>query len=611
MTRLASTRRLRVASVGALVFGLVTLSSPLAWAEPGFSSVRAISIPSGVHASDVTYKSIACVSTGNCTAVGVVGNGSAFPIVVNQIAGVWGEPHQLGDFMTDSAHEGAMQISCSAAGECTVVGGDQVGGWGGLGVPPLEVFPYVVTESGGNWGTIEFVDLPVDANTLEDAEFSSLWCSSSGTCEAVGQYETSTETWRGMRALEVGGDWGNATSLPGTENPASGVPVVYSTCTSSGNCVAVSDGTTWTETAGTWGSPSPFGETSDPDQSFQPSGVGCPTTTTCVAVGMIGVATPGAFIAASELESSGTWGSPTTLPLPALSAVETQSRLTSISCQATLCVAVGSGGNNAKIYSNYDPISATWSNGSFSSIGIDQIGPVGQRNPDDASAFRDISCPPVAACEAIGQHSTWVLGVGPSDSSQFEVDIRPKEQVSTPGPPATVTAFPGLNNVQVVWTPPTEDGGAPITSYTATISPGGSTCNNTYPYCQFNGLIDGRQYVVTVRDTNGTATSTQLTFSNHVFAGAVPSTPARLRAVLGGVGEFTSTSPSGEPILRYEISATGKGHTYRCVSNRTVCRLNHLRGGVTYSVTASALDVTGWSGPSPAISYRQPRTARP
>ena len=555
----------------------------------------------------MTYKAIACVSTGNCTAVGIVGNGSAFPIVVDQTAGVWGEARQLGDIKSDSAHQGTMQILCSAAGDCTAVGSDQVGGWGGLGVPPLEVFPYVVTESGANWGTIEFVDPPADANTLEDAGFSSLWCSSSGTCEAVGQYETSSGTWRGMRALEVGGDWGGATSLPGTENPASGVPAVNFSCTSVGNCVAVSDGTTWTENAGTWGSPSPFGETSDPDQSFQPSSVGCPTTTTCVAVGTMDAATQGTFIAAFDSETSGTWGTPTSLPLPALSAVETQSGLTSISCQTSQCVAVGSGGNNAEIYSNYDPISATWSNGSFSSIGVDQIGPVGQRIPADASAFQDVSCPPVAACEAIGQHSKWVLGVGPSVGSQFEVDIQPTEHVGAPGPPATVTAFPGLNNVQVVWTPPTEDGGAPITTYSARISPGDTTCSNPYPYCQFNGLIDGHQYVVTVRDSNGTATSTQVTVSNHVFAGAVPSTPTGLRGVPGDFGEFTwsrATSPSGEPILRYEISAIGKGHTYRCVSNRTVCRLNHLPGGVTYSVTASALDATGWSATSAAISYR-------
>jgi hypothetical protein len=180
-----------------------------------------------------------------------------------------------------------------------------------------------------------------------------------------------------------------------------------------------------------------------------------------------------------------------------------------------------------------------------------------------------------------------------------------------PGPPASVIAYAALQSVELTWTPPTEDGGAPITSYTATISPGGATCVNTYPFCIFNGLTNGRQYVVTVRDTNGTANSAQRTFSNHVFAGAVPSTPTNLRAIRARDGEFAwskSSSPYGEAVLRYAINATGDGRTYHCVSTHLSCLLKALPIGGTFSVTVAALDVTGWSGPSATLVYGPTRS---
>lgn len=580
------------------------LITPVAGAEPGFRGVATVPVPTDVEPTHVTYQSIACVSAGNCSAIG-----SAFdePFVVQQTAGSWGSPQQLEGYMTGGYDvNGPMRIACPATGACVAVGGEQSGGDFGPGSTPIVEFPYVVTESGARWGKIAFVAPPADADAATPrASFTSLWCSSPGNCVAVGPYATSTNTTRAMEISETNGVWGSTTALPGSEGP---VTAVYFSCSSPGDCTAISEEAAWTETAGVWGEPSAFGQAGDPTLAFQPDDLSCDAPGTCIAVGAAFPQGSSDSLPASDVETDGTWEGVTVLPLPKLSAIETGAMLSSISCQASACVAVGTGGHTGEIYRYADPIAATWSNGTWSSIGIDQVG---QRNEDDDSGFQSVSCPPTAPCEAIGQRATWTLPGGPTHVSQFEAEISPVERVAAPGPPATVVAYAAIQAVEVTWTPPTEDGGSPVTSYTATLSPGGATCVNTSPFCAFYGLVNGRQYVVTVHAANATGTSSQRTFSNHVFAGAIPSTPINLRAVRTGDGQFAwtaSTSPSGEPVLRYEVTALGGGRTYHCVATHTSCVVKTLPRGGTYAVTVSAFDATGWSGPSQTLAYRT-RTA--
>jgi hypothetical protein len=600
MMRTQLTRSMRLTSLVALVLGLIMLTSPFAWAEPGFSNGVSVPIPAGVNPSYFGYQSIACASAGNCTAIGMTEDE---PFVVAQSSGAWGTPHQLAGFMTGGYDvNGPMRIACPSAGACVAVGGEQSGGDFGPGTSPIVEFPYLVTESGGTWGKIAFVAPPADANTATpSAAFTSLWCSSPANCIAVGPYLTSTGTTRAMESVETNGVWDGTTALPGSE--VSGfLPTVYFSCSSMGNCMALSDSTTWTETAGVWGAPSAFAQTSSPGVTFQPLSLGCTTSGTCIVVGALNISGDVNWFAASDVETNGSWGTATALPMPKLSAVETRSTLSSISCQVSSCVAVGTGGHFGVIYSYFDPISATWSNGTWSSIGIDQVGPRGY----DDSSFEDVSCPPTAPCEAVGQRATWTLPGYAGNISSFDTEIQPAEPVAAPGPPATVVAYAYVQGIELTWTPPTEDGGAPITSYTATLSPGGATCINTVGFCSFDGLTNGRQYVVSVRDTNGTAISTQRTLSNHVFVGAVPSTPGTPRAVRASNGEFAwrgSTSPQGEVVLRYEITAKGDGRTYHCVSTATHCIVRALPNGGPYSVTVSAFDVTGWSSPSATLFY--------
>ncbi len=75
-----------------------------------------------------------------------------------------------------------------------------------------------------------------------------------------------------------------------------------------------------------------------------------------------------------------------------------------------------------------------------------------------------------------------------------------------PDAPTAVTATLGDGQLTVAWTPGA-DNGSPITSYTATASPGGASCTTAATSCVIPGLVNGTVYAVTVTATNTNGTS--------------------------------------------------------------------------------------------------------
>ena len=110
------------------------------------------------------------------------------------------------------------------------------------------------------------------------------------------------------------------------------------------------------------------------------------------------------------------------------------------------------------------------------------------------------------------------------------------QALTVPGAPSGVSAIAGNASAIIAWTPPTNNGGSTIGTYTITANPGALTL--TVPANQtganFTGLTNGTTYTFTVHATNATGNSAE----------SAPSTPVTLIAPLGTNIGITMSSPA-------------------------------------------------------------------
>jgi hypothetical protein len=111
---------------------------------------------------------------------------------------------------------------------------------------------------------------------------------------------------------------------------------------------------------------------------------------------------------------------------------------------------------------------------------------------------------------------------------------------TVPGAPTGVLAAASTSasgQAIVGWSPPSSNGGSPITLYTATASPGGATCTSATSdnYCYVNGLTPGTSYTFTVRATNVVGQGPASTPSSSVLI-PVSLLPGTFRISVNGAG---------------------------------------------------------------------------
>jgi len=205
-----------------------------AWA----TGVTPASEPAGFGGAN--FLGVSCLSAGNCVAVGV----GVFPaglegIIDQETNGTWATSPTIAALPNDasvSSQEAELtSVSCVPSGTCEAVGGylDTTS----------NLVPLTIQRIGGSWVSPSTVGLPAGALSPEYGYFSSVSCiTTSGLCEAVGQYSTTGGGGQALTALSRGGAWHASQTLPAPAELSSTPPAallngVY--CQQSGACSAV------------------------------------------------------------------------------------------------------------------------------------------------------------------------------------------------------------------------------------------------------------------------------------------------------------------------------------------------------------------------------------
>jgi uncharacterized protein YhjY with autotransporter beta-barrel domain len=189
-----------------------------------------------------------------------------------------------------------------------------------------------------------------------------------------------------------------------------------------------------------------------------------------------------------------------------------------------------------------------------------------------------------------------------NDTANITINI----VASVPGAPTIGTATAGNAQASIAFTAPSSDGGATITDYTATSSPGGFTGNCAASPCTITGLTNGTAYTFTVTATNSVGTGAASAASNSVTPSGVPSAPTGVTATstipAQATVTFSAANNNGSPITGYTVTSSPAGGVD---SNAGSTSLSHVVTGLTngtpYTFTVTATNGDG-SGPASVAS---------
>ena len=210
------------------------------------------------------------------------------------------------------------------------------------------------------------------------------------------------------------------------------------------------------------------------------------------------------------------------------------------------------------------------------------------------------------------------VGSGPaSGTATATASTVPDAPSAVTGADATGVAFGGTPQIVVSWSAPAT-GGAPITGYTVTASPGGSTCTSATTSCTItSGLTAGTAYTFKVTATNVSGTGLASASSPGVTAATAPQAPTiGAAAYTPGIAfgaapqvRVTWTVPAnngGNAITGYTVTSSPAGGSCTVAGpSATSCTITGgLTAGTSYTFTAKATNAIGnslASGPTAAL----------
>ena len=345
---------------------------------------------------------ISCPSPGNCSGGGMYTDaaGSEQLYVVDETNGSWGTAVEIPGFALLNAGTKAdfWGVSCSSAGNCSAVG-DYTDASG-------HTQAFVVSQSGGTWGTaIEAPGIPF--LNFGGSLTAAVSCPSDGNCTAGGTYLDGSDHLQAFVISETGGSWGTAIAIPGVValNVGGLATLIGMSCATVGNCSALGgytdggghiQGFVVDETSGTWGTASVI-------PGLSTLGASSPNSISCSSAGNCGVG--GAYTDASSHsqafvanEVNGTWGSASELAGSGALNVGGVAAVTNISCKASgACAAVGVYTDGSSHLQGFvaDEATGTW--GSAQAVpGLATL------NVGGSAILSSVSCTAQGDCDAVG-----------------------------------------------------------------------------------------------------------------------------------------------------------------------------------------------------------------
>jgi len=176
-----------------------------------------------------------------------------------------------------------------------------------------------------------------------------------------------------------------------------------------------------------------------------------------------------------------------------------------------------------------------------------------------------------------------------------------------PDAPSITSAAAGNGKATLSFTPPASDGGAAISLYTASCSPGPIGAAAAAGPLTVTGLTNGETYSCTVTATNSAGTGPASAAINVTPLATVAGAPTNLSATAGdGFASIAFAAPTddgGSPISGYTVSCTEPSPTASTASgSQSPIVVNGLANGVTYSCSVVAVNGVGNSAASNAVS---------
>jgi titin len=202
------------------------------------------------------------------------------------------------------------------------------------------------------------------------------------------------------------------------------------------------------------------------------------------------------------------------------------------------------------------------------------------------------------------------VGTGPASAASNAI-----VPATVPGAPTLGTVTAGNTQVTLAFTPPASNGGATITFYTATSTPGSITGISATSPIVVNGLTNGQAYTFTVTATNSVGTGAGAVSGSVTpnLTATVPGAPTGATAAAGNAQatvNFTApVSNGGSAITGYTATASPGGLTGSIAGSAAApITVTGLTNGTAYTFTVKANNVIGASPASGSTNIVTPAT---